>query len=134
MRGLLLSGIGLAAMIFGLTTLSRSLVNPAVAPGLTILGAALFIAYVVHARRTPNAILDLGLLKVETFRSSVVGGGLFRIGVGAIPFLLPLLLQVGFGLNAFQTGLLTFASAIGAISMKLVAQRLLRRFGFRRVL
>jgi EmrB/QacA subfamily drug resistance transporter len=134
MRGLLLSGIGLAATIFGLTTLSRSLFHPAVAPGLTILGAALLVAYVLHARRTPNAILDLGLLRLETFRSSVIGGGLFRIGVGAIPFLLPLLLQVGFGLDAFQTGLLTFASAIGAISLKLVAQRLLRRFGFRRVL
>ena len=132
--GLVLSGVGLAATIFGLTTLSRSLFSPAVAPALTILGAMLLIAYVLHARRTPNAILDLGLLKVETFRSSVLGGGLFRIGVGAIPFLLPLLLQVGFGLDAFQTGLLTFASAIGAISMKLVAQRLLRRFGFRRIL
>lgn len=134
MRGLMLSGVGLAATIFGLTTLSRSLFNPAVAPALTLFGATLIIAYVLHARRTPNAILDLGLLKVETFRSSVLGGGLFRIGVGAIPFLLPLLLQVGFGLDPFQTGLLTFASAIGAISMKFVAQRLLRRVGFRRVL
>jgi MFS family permease len=89
---------------------------------------------VLHARRIANPILDLSLLQLETFRSSLFGGALFRIGVGAIPFLLPLLLQVGFGLDPFATGLLIFAAAIGAISMKLVAPRLLRRFGFRHVL
>jgi MFS family permease len=132
--GFVLSGLGLGATIFGLTTLSRSLFSPAVAPALTLAGAALLAAYVLHSRRVANPILDLGLLKLETFRSSLFGGALFRIGVGAIPFLLPLLLQVGFGLDPFATGLLTFAAAIGAISMKLVAPRLLRRFGFRQVL
>jgi EmrB/QacA subfamily drug resistance transporter len=134
LTGFLLVGLGLAATIFGLTTLSRSIMPPLVAPVLTVSGVILLGIYVVHARRIPNAILDLRLLKVETFRSSVLGGSLFRIGAGAIPFLLPLLLQVGFGLNAFQTGLLMFASAIGAMSMKMVAARVLRRFGFRRVL
>jgi EmrB/QacA subfamily drug resistance transporter len=134
LTGFLLVGLGLAATIFGLTILSRSIMPPVVAPVLTVSGMILLGIYVVHARRIPNAILDLRLLKVETFRSSVLGGSLFRIGAGAIPFLLPLLLQVGFGLNAFQTGLLMFASAIGAISMKMVAARVLRRFGFRRVL
>jgi EmrB/QacA subfamily drug resistance transporter len=132
--GFILSGLGLASTIFGLTTLSRSLFPPTVAPLLIAAGAVLLVAYVLHARRTPAAILDLRLLRLETFRTSVVGGSLFRIGVGAIPFLLPLLLQVGFGLDPFQTGLLTFAAAIGALSMKLVAGRVLRRFGFRSVL
>jgi MFS family permease len=134
LTGFLLVGSGLAATIFGLTTLSRSIMPPLMAPLLTVSGIGLLAIYVVHARRIPNAILDLRLLRVETFRSSVLGGSLFRIGAGAIPFLLPLLLQVGFGLNAFQTGLLMFASAIGAMSMKMVAARVLRRFGFRRVL
>jgi EmrB/QacA subfamily drug resistance transporter len=134
LTGFLLIGSGLAATIFGLTLLSRSIMPPLVAPVLTVSGIILLGIYVVHARRIPHAILDLRLLKVETFRSSVLGGSLFRIGAGAIPFLLPLLLQVGFGLNAFQTGLLMFASAIGAMSMKMVAARVLRRFGFRRVL
>ena len=134
LTGFLLVGSGLAATIFGLTTLSRSIMPPLMAPLLTVSGIGLLAIYVVHARRIPNAILDLRLLAVETFRSSVLGGSLFRIGAGAIPFLLPLLLQVGFGLNAFQTGLLMFASAIGAMSMKMVAARVLRRFGFRRVL
>jgi EmrB/QacA subfamily drug resistance transporter len=132
--GFLLSGLGLAALIFGLTTLSRSLFPPAVAPALSIAGALLLAGYVVHARGTPHAILDLRLLRLQTFRSSVLGGGLFRIGAGAIPFLTPLLLQVGFGLDPFQTGLLTFAAAVGAISMKFVAGQVLRRFGFRTVL
>jgi len=134
LTGFLLVGLGLGATIFGLTTVSRSIMPPLVAPVLTVTGIILLGIYVIHARRIPNAILDLRLLKIETFRSSVLGGSLFRIGAGAIPFLLPLLLQVGFGLNAFQTGLLMFASAIGAMSMKMVAARLLRRFGFRRVL
>ena len=64
----------------------------------------------------------------------VLGGSLFRIGVGAIPFLLPLMLQLGFGLNPLQSGLLTFASAAGALFMKTLAARILRRFGFRAVL
>jgi EmrB/QacA subfamily drug resistance transporter len=132
--GFLLSGLGLAAAIFGFTTLARSLFPPAVAPALTIGGAVLLGLYVVHAQRTSHPILDLKLLRIDTFRQSVLGGNLFRIGVGAIPFLLPLLLQVGFGLDAFQTGLLTFAAAIGAISMKLAAPRLLRWFGYRNVL
>ena len=79
-------------------------------------------------------MLDLRLLQVRTFRASVMGGFLFRMGIGALPFLLPLLLQAGFGLSAFESGQLTFAAALGALSMKLVAKPILRRHGFRRVL
>ena len=59
------------------------------------------IAYVLHARRTPAPVLDLSLLKLSTFRASVFGGFLFRLGIGALPFLLPLLLQIGFNLTPF---------------------------------
>ena len=79
-------------------------------------------------------LLDLNLLKVDTFFASVVGGFLFRIGVGAVPFLLPLFLQLGFGLSPLQSGLLTFASAVGAIAMKTTAAPIIRRFGFKRIL
>jgi len=64
----------------------------------------------------------------------VAGGFLFRIGIGALPFLLPLLLQIGFGLTPFQSGSLTFASAAGAMAMKFTAATILKRWGFRRVL
>jgi MFS family permease len=88
----------------------------------------------VHARHTSSPALDLTLFRQTTFRASVVGGFIFRIGVGALPFLLPLMLQIGFGMSPFQSGLITFASALGALSMKAAAHTILRRFGFRTVL
>jgi MFS family permease len=79
-------------------------------------------------------MLDLRLFRIGTFRSGVLGGSLFRIGLGATPFLLPLMLQIGFGLDAFQSGLLTFVAALGAMAMKFTASKILRRYGFRTVL
>jgi Na+/melibiose symporter-like transporter len=90
--------------------------------------------YVWHARRVARPLLDLKLFRLVTFRSGVLGGTLFRIGIGATPFLLPLMLQLGFGLSPVESGLLTFVSAMGAMFMKTIAARVLRRFGFRRVL
>jgi MFS family permease len=94
----------------------------------------LLVAYWRHARRTKFPILDLRLLAVPTFRASIIGGSLFRIGIGAMPFLLPLMLQVGFGMNPFQSGSVTFVAAAGAMAMKVTAIPVLRWFGFRRVL
>jgi len=76
----------------------------------------------------------LSLLKFPTFFAGVFGGFLFRLGIGAIPFLLPLLLQIGFGLSPFESGSLTFTAAAGAMAMKFSASTLIRRFGFRRIL
>ena len=90
--------------------------------------------YVRHARVAKAPLLDLSLLKVDTFFASVVGGFVYRIGVGAMPFLLPLFFQLGFGLSALQSGLLTFASAVGAVAMKTTAAPIIRHFGFKRVL
>ena len=78
-------------------------------------------AYLVHARHTENPALDLTLFRIPTFRASVLGGFTFRLGIGALPFLLPLMLQVGFGKTPFQSGLITFASAMGAMGMKMAA-------------
>jgi MFS family permease len=97
-------------------------------------GAALLWLYVGHARRTTHPILDLTLLHSASLHIALMGGNLFRIAVGALPFLLPLMLQLGFGMSAFQSGLLTFSSAVGAVTMKLTAAPILRRWGFRRVL
>jgi EmrB/QacA subfamily drug resistance transporter len=133
-KGFILSGIGLAGLAFGFTTIGQGLFPPAVVVGLLVAGAVGCWLYVRHARTAPAPLLDLNLLKVDTFFASVVGGFLYRIGVGALPFLLPLMLQLGFGLNALQSGLLTFASAAGAVAMKTTAAPILRRFGFKRVL
>lgn len=133
-RGFALSGLGLALALFGFSTLGRHLVSTSLAASCLVLGLAAMAAYVWHARVHPHPLIDLNLFRHATFRAGVLGGALFRIGIGATPFLLPLMLQLGFGLTALQSGLITFASAMGAIFMKTMASRVLRRFGFRRVL
>ena len=94
-------------------------------------GLIALAAYVRHAGRNEDAILDLRLLSIV---AGVVGGFIFRIGVGATPFLLPLLLQIGFGLSPFASGSITFAAAAGALMMKFTATTALRWFGFRQTL
>jgi len=132
--GFLLSGLGLSALVFGATVVGRDVLPAYGAPALIGIGLVLTSLYVLHARRTAKPILDLDLLDIATFRSGVMGGSLFRIGVGAIPFLLPLMLQLGFKLTPFQSGSLTCAAALGALTMKFTAARILKCFGFRSVL
>ncbi|MFO1048097.1 MAG: DHA2 family efflux MFS transporter permease subunit [Geminicoccaceae bacterium] len=132
--GFMLTAAGLVGLMFGFETVGRDIIPGWASALLLVLGLACMALFVRHATRIAHPVLDLRLLEVRTFRASVTGGFLFRMGIGALPFLLPLLLQAGFGLNAFQSGQLTFAAALGALSMKLVAKPILRRFGFRRVL
>jgi MFS family permease len=133
-KGFLLLGSGLAALVFGVTVIGRGLVDTTWVLGLIGAGALLLGTYVLHARKAAFPILDLRLLAIPTFRASILGGSLFRIGVGALPLLLPLMLQIGFGMNAFQSGTVTFVSSAGAMLMKATAPPLLRFFGFRRIL
>jgi EmrB/QacA subfamily drug resistance transporter len=133
-KGFILSSVGLAGLAFGFTTMGQGLFPAPLVIALLAVGAIFIWLYVRHARNAPAPLLDLKLLKIESFYASVVGGFLYRIGVGAQPFLLPLFFQLGFGLTPLASGLLTFASAIGAIAMKTTAAPILRRFGFRRVL
>ena len=97
-------------------------------------GAVLLIVCVAHLKRTRFPLLDLSLLKTKTFSINIFGGSLFRMSVGAVPFLLPVMLQVGFGLNPFQAGLLVIVVFVGSLTMKTIAPVLLRRFGFRKVI
>jgi MFS family permease len=99
-----------------------------------VAGIACGILYVIHARQEERPILSLSLLRSQPFRASVTGGSLFRIGIGAVPFLLPLMLQLGYGLSPFESGMITFVSALGAMSMKFVAARIFAANGFRAVL
>lgn len=133
-RGFALSATALTGLMFGFETLGRGLLPNAAVASLLIVGAIASAGYVYHARRHPHPLVDLNLLRIPTFRAGVLGGSLFRIGIGALPFLLPLMLQLGFGLSAFQSGSITFISAAGAMTMKMIARPILRRFGFRRVL
>ena len=133
-KGFALTALGLSLAIFGFTLAGSSSSDMVPAAAMMVSGTALLSIYVRHARRTADPILDLRLLRIASFRIAMFGGLLFRIAVGALPFLLPLMLQLGFGLSAFQSGSLTFAAAVGAVTMKLTAAPILRRFGFKRVL
>jgi EmrB/QacA subfamily drug resistance transporter len=134
LAGMVLAGLGVAGLAFGLSVAGLGLVpGPAVA-ALIVGGAASFSLYLMHARRISAPVLDFSLLALPTFRASLIGGFLFRIGIGALPFLLPLLLQLGFHLDPFRSGLVTFSAAVGALTMKTVAARVLRLIGFRTVL
>ncbi|HPU53406.1 MAG TPA: MDR family MFS transporter [Burkholderiaceae bacterium] len=133
-RGFLMTASGLCLTIFGFTLASGSFGNARTAWIMVGCGVVLLALYVRHAARTEHPILELRLLRIVTFRTAMMGGLMFRLSVGAIPFLLPMMLQVGFGLSPFESGSLTFAAAAGALTMKLTAAPILRRFGFRRIL
>ena len=133
-KGFVLAGPGLAAFLTGLTLAGLNLAPLWAVLALVLGGLTLVIGFVRHALRVDDPLVDLRLLQLATFRISVTAGSLFRISVGALPFLLPLMFQLGFGLTAFASGLLTFSSGLGAMAMKFAAQPLLRRFGFRGVL
>jgi EmrB/QacA subfamily drug resistance transporter len=130
-KGFVLSGVGLLSLISGLSMIGRGIAPYGLVAAMIVIGALSLAAYVRHAHGNVGAILDLKLLKIPTFYAGVVGGFIFRVGIGAIPFLLPLLLQVGFGLTPFASGSLTFAAAAGSLMMKFTASRALRWFGFR---
>lgn len=132
--GFVLSGLGLATVVTAATAIGLDVLPITATLAILAGGILMLVAYVIHARHTKAPILDLKLLRIPTFRASVIGGSMFRIGVGAQPFLLPLLFQVGFGLTAFQSGMLTFVSALGAMTMKASAAPILRWFGFKTVM
>jgi EmrB/QacA subfamily drug resistance transporter len=132
--GMVLAGLGIAGVAFGFSVLGLNFLPWTVVVALVVGGVCFIAAYLVHARHTANPALDLTLFRLPTFFASVTGGFIFRLGLGAMPFLLPLMLQVGFGMTPFQSGMITFATALGAMVMKWATVTILRRFGFRTIL
>jgi EmrB/QacA subfamily drug resistance transporter len=132
--GLVLAGIGLGGIAFGISVAGLNLLPWTIVAALVAIGTIAMTLYVMHARRTASPVLDFTLLRLPTMRAAIIGGFLFRLGIGSLPFLLPLLMQVGFGLSPFKSGLVTFASAVGAMGMKTLAARIIRTFGFRNIM
>jgi EmrB/QacA subfamily drug resistance transporter len=132
--GIILTGLGLAALIFGFENVGREALSPWAVAGLFALGLTSLGLYGWHAGHTPHAVVQLDIFRKKTFSASVIGGAFMRVAMGANPFLLAMLLQVAFGMSAFAAGLMTFISAVGALVMKTAAPPILRRFGFRSVL
>lgn len=132
--GLVLAGVGLAGIAFGLSVAGLNLLPWEVITALLVVGTVSMTLYLIHAKRTASPVLDFSLMRYATLRAAIIGGFLFRLGIGALPFLLPLMMQIGFGLSPFQSGLVTFGSAVGAMGMKTLATRIIRAFGFRNVM
>jgi EmrB/QacA subfamily drug resistance transporter len=133
-RGFALTSLGLAGLMFGLETIGRGVVPVGLTMTVMTVGGLCAGLYCLHTRRAQYPIIDLSLFKIPTFAAATINGGLARLGIGALPFLLPMLLQVVFGMTAFASGMITFASAAGALLMKFTVGPVIRRFGFRTVL
>lgn len=132
--GMLLFGGGIGLLSYVLEIFGEHSWHKKEIALMFLAAVVLLIAYRLHARHTANPLLYLRLLAVRTFRIPVVGGFITRLGIGGMPFLLPLLYQVGMGYTPLEAGLLTTPVAVAAIGMKIMARRLLARFGHRQVL
>ena len=132
--GFVLFGAGSALISWLLEIFGEHFISASATGLLLFLAALLLGAYVWHAREIPHPLLKLSLFKVRTFRISVAGGFVTRFSIAGMPFLLPLLYQVGFGMPAWESGLLMMPGAIAAMGMKTLCPAILKRFGYRRVL
>jgi len=132
--GLVLFSAGAALLSWLLEIFGEHKIDVTSAAILLLLALSLLAAYVWHARHTRYPILRLSLFRVRTFRVSVVGGFITRLGIGGLPFLLPLLYQLGLGLPAWQSGLLMMPAVAAAMGMKFFSAPILKRLGYRRVL
>jgi MFS family permease len=132
--GLVLFGSGIALLSYVLEIFGDHTLSGREILGLLAISAALLATYGFHNMRTAHPLLNLGLLRIRTFRVAVSGNMFTRLGIGGIPFLLPLLYQVGLGYSAIQSGLLIMPQAMAAMSLKLILSKILKRFGYRRVL
>jgi EmrB/QacA subfamily drug resistance transporter len=132
--GLVLFGAGVALLSWLLEVFGEHHIDVTSAAILLLLALSLLAVYGLHANRTEHPLLRLALFRIRTFRVSVVGGFVTRLGIGGLPFLLPLLYQLGLGLPAWESGLLMMPAAAAAMGMKLLAPRLLASLGYRKVL
>lgn len=133
--GLVLTAISLTSLLYALDRLARDTAHLALPALLLIVGAASGIQAVRHAKRHDAPLIDLTLARIRSFAATAIWGGtFFRVAMGASPFLLPLLFQIGFGMTAFHASLLMLAYAAGNLIMKAATNGILRRFGFRRIL
>jgi len=132
--GLILFGSGIALLSYVLEIFGEHALSTGEVTGLLVLSLALLAGYGIHAKSIPFPLLQLRLFSIRTFRAAVSGSFFTRLGIGGVPFLLPLLYQVGLGLTPIQSGLLITPQAIAAMTMKLFLQQLLTRLGYRGVL
>jgi MFS family permease len=132
--GLILFGSGIALLSYVLEIFGEHTLGPSEILGLFALSVALIVGYGLHAMGTAFPLLQLSLFRIRTFGAAVCGSFFTRLGVGGVPFLLPLLYQIGLGFDPVQSGLLILPQAIAAMSTKFLTPLILERIGFRGVL
>jgi EmrB/QacA subfamily drug resistance transporter len=132
--GLILFGTGIALLSYVLEVFGEHTLGVGEISGLLVLSLALLAGYSLHAKTLAFPLLQLGIFKIRTFRAAVNGSFFTRLGIGGVPFLLPLLYQVGLGFSPVQSGLLIMPQAVAAMSMKMVMPRILSVVGYRWVL
>ena len=134
MLGLILFGSGIALLSYVLEIFGEHQLSLGEILGLFAISLALIFGYGLHAVRTPFPLLQLGLFRIRSFAAAVSGSFFTRLGIGGVPFLLPLLYQLGLGLTPIQSGLLIMPQAAAAMSAKALMPKVLDRYGYRTVL
>ncbi len=132
--GFILFGAGIAILSYVLEVFGETSLSSREVASLLAISIALLFGYVLHAHKEPKPLLHLSLFKLRTLSVAIAGGFVTRLGAGGMPFLLPLLYQVGLGYTAVQSGLLIMPQSIAAMSLKVAMPKILARFGYRRVL
>ncbi len=132
--GFLLFGSGVALLSWVLEVFGEHRMDALSVGALAALSLLLIGSYFWHAKKSPQPLLPVDPFRLRTFRVSVAGGFITRLGISGMPFLLPLLYQLGMGFTPWQAGLLVMPQAAAAIGMKMLTERILGRFGHRQVL
>jgi EmrB/QacA subfamily drug resistance transporter len=132
--GFLMVGFGCVLLQYGIENIGRPTIPVVAIVAVLVIALLLFFGFVRYARTAKFPAVDLTLFRLRTFRIGTLAGGICRVGLNGVPFLLPLMLQVGFGMSPIVSGSLTFASALSALAVRPVSARLLRIYGFDRVL
>ena len=132
--GFVLAAVAMSSIMGLAETLGFRLIPWTVQVAALIVGVACLVGFIRHAQTAEKPVLDLSLFRLKTFRASCTGGTLIRIGIGATPFLMPLLLQIGMGWSPLQAGSLSIGMALGALLSRPLAARMMKLFGFRNIL
>ena len=132
--GFVLLGCGIALLQVGIENIGRSALSVPAIVAVFLVAAALLVVFTRYARRVPAPAVNLGLFRQRSFAIGTLAGGVCRVAMNGAPFLLPLMLQVGFGMSPVASGSLTFLGSAGAILIRVFIARLLRSFGFDKVL
>lgn len=133
LKGFVLSSTSLVSLLYGMELASRQDASLLLAGAIISAGIAVGLLAILHLRKSAQPILNLSVFGVQTYRISVWWGGFARAGIEAVPYLSPLLFQIGFGLSAFHSGLLLLVTATGNLGMKALTTPIIRRFGFRTI-